>query len=183
MKWKLRMYCDDGNGKKYWEDGVAEYDTYDKALISCYNSSLQEARDLMIDSDGDRWFETDTLFEITDSYHIRGILALGTIFPVVTLYYDKAPWDRENDCDIRIVTGYSIVAAEPDEEIKKYNLMLRRTHGENITVEIKKYVEDDDSVRFYFTTAAFGDTNDTWDTAEEAYKEADSYLRVIGEFW
>lgn len=32
---KIKIYCNDGD-VKYWEDGVGTYETYDKALVSCY---------------------------------------------------------------------------------------------------------------------------------------------------
>ncbi len=38
---KIKIYCND-NGKYYWEDGVGTYETYDKALISCFRNALQE---------------------------------------------------------------------------------------------------------------------------------------------
>ena len=104
---KIKIYCND-NGKEYWEDGVGTYETYDKALISCFRNSLQEAKDLMEASDGNLWFEAEEDFEVTETYESTE-LELGTVFEVATVYYDKAPYDRENDCDIQIVTGYLIV--------------------------------------------------------------------------
>ena len=41
---KIKIYCND-NGKEYWEDGFGTYETYDKALISCFRNALQEASD------------------------------------------------------------------------------------------------------------------------------------------
>lgn len=93
-------------------------------------------------------------------------------------------WDGDDYWD---VSYYDIVEVEADtdenDELAKYNAMLRKTHGKNITVEIKSYIEDDDSVRYYYTTARYGDSDDTWDTAEGAYKEANSYLHGVGELW
>lgn len=106
---KIKIYCND-NGKEYWEDGVGTYETYDKALISCYRNTLQEAKDLMINADRDRWFEVEEDFEVTETY-TNEKLELGTIFETATVYYDHAPYDRENDCDIQIVTGYMIIEA------------------------------------------------------------------------
>lgn len=183
MKWKLRIYCNDGQEDQYWEDGVGEYETFDKALIACYENSLQEVYSLMSTSDYYNWFETEMDFEVTDSYYAPNIVELGTVFPVATIYYDKAPWDRENDCDIRIVTGYYIVDAEANDEIRKYNSMLRETHGLDITVEIKSYIEDDGVTKFYYTTARYGDSDDAWDTARKAYEEADAYLHGVGKIW
>ena len=108
---KIKIYCNDGD-VKYWEDGVGTYETYDKALVSCYRNALQEAQGLMRDADRDRWFEAEENFEVTETYTNES-LELGTIFETATIYYDHAPQDRENDCDIQIVTGYLI------EEVKK----------------------------------------------------------------
>jgi hypothetical protein len=105
---KLRIYCDDGDGRQYWEDGVNTYETYDKALIACYQLALQEARDLMETSDYYGWFEVDMDFEITEAYETEELKDV-TFFRVAVIYYDHAPWNRENDCEIKIVTGYTIV--------------------------------------------------------------------------
>lgn len=105
---KLKIYCNDGD-IQYWEDGNGTYETYDKALIACYGNALQETQSLIMgSSNGCPWFEVNADFEITDTY-VNECLELGTIIPVATVCYDHAPWDRENDCDIEIVTGYLIV--------------------------------------------------------------------------
>lgn len=66
--------------------------------------------------------------------------------------------------------------------IKKYNAMLKEVHGKNITVQIKSYIEDDGSEWFYYTSKKYGNS-DAYKTIEEAYKEADIYLKGIGELW
>ena len=104
---KLRIYCNDGELCQYWEDGNGTYETYDKALIACYENAISEAQELMMDADGSCWFEVNIDFEITDTYASRH-LEVGTIIPVATICYDHAPWDRENDCDIKVITGYVI---------------------------------------------------------------------------
>lgn len=104
--YKIKIYCNDGD-VQYWEDGVGTYETYDKALIACYGNALQETKSLMEDADRDRWFEAEENFEVTETY-VNKELELGTIFETATVYYDHAPNDRENDCDIQIVTGYQI---------------------------------------------------------------------------
>ena len=63
-----------------------------------------------------------------------------------------------------------------------YNKMLKDRHGQNITVEIKSYVEDDDSVWYYYTSARYGDS-DSFRTVKEAYDAADLYLCYVGELW
>lgn len=105
---KLKIFCNDGDSQQYWDDGIGVYETYDKALIACYKNALDETQELMMYQDGCCWFEVNTDFEITDTY-VNKCLELGTIIPVAVICYDHAPWDRENDCDIEILTGYTIV--------------------------------------------------------------------------
>lgn len=105
---KLRLFCNELDGYQYWEDGSGPYETHDKALIACYESALQEAGSLMESSDYGAWFEVEMDFEVTDTYETEE-LKNTSYFPVAVIYYDHAPWDRENDCDIKIVTGYTIV--------------------------------------------------------------------------
>ena len=110
---KLKIYCNDVDNQQYWDDGCGVYETYDKALISCYQNALEETQGLMNTSYGLCWFEVNDYFEVTDTY-ANEFVELGTIFPVAVVYYDKAPWDREHDCDIKIVTGYEIVEIKED---------------------------------------------------------------------
>lgn len=105
---KIKIYCNDGDGHQYWDDGVGIYETYDKALIACYGNALEETKSLMMNADRDRWFEVEETFEITEAY-MNEELTDVTFFETATVYYDHAPQDRENDCDIQIVTGYMIV--------------------------------------------------------------------------
>ena len=69
-----------------------------------------------------------------------------------------------------------------NEMLCKYNKMLKERHGKNITVEIKSYVEDDDSIWYYYTSARYGDS-DGFQTVKEAYDDADLYLSYVGELW
>lgn len=105
---KIKIYCNDGNGKQYWDNGIGEYETYEKALIACFRNVLDETKSLMMNADRDRWFEAEENFEITETY-VNENLELGTLFETATVCYDHAPQDRENDCDLQIVTGYKIV--------------------------------------------------------------------------
>ena len=107
---KLKIYCNDRD-VQYWEDGIGEYETYDKALIACYGNALCEVQELMIDADYGLYFEVEQDFEITEAY-VNDQLEDISFFPVATVFYDRAPQDRENDCDIEIVTGYYIVEVD-----------------------------------------------------------------------
>lgn len=106
---KLKIYCNDGDLGKYWEDGVGTYETYDKALIACYENAIYEVQGLMAMTSGyHNWFEVEMDFEVTETYETEELRDVS-FFPVATVCYDHAPWDRENDCEIKIVTGYAIV--------------------------------------------------------------------------
>lgn len=104
---KLKIYCNDGD-IQYWENGMGTYETYAKALIACYENALQETQELMMTSDEYNWFEVDMDFEVTEAYETEELKDVS-FFPVAVIYYDHAPWDRENDCGIEIITGYAIV--------------------------------------------------------------------------
>ena len=106
--YKLKIYCNDGDEFQYWEDGIGTYETYDQALITCYETALQEAQSLMETSDYYNWFEVNTDFEITEAYENEKLKDVA-FFPVAVVHYDHAPWDRKNNCDIEIITGYTVV--------------------------------------------------------------------------
>ena len=63
--------------------------------------------------------------------------------------------------------------------LDKYNAMLMETHGQHITVRIKKVPRKN---KYYFSSRKYGNSVE-FDTIEEAYKEADCYLRGVGEWW
>lgn len=64
----------------------------------------------------------------------------------------------------------------------EYNEMLRNTHGECITVQLRTVVNNDGDAYYYYTSANYGNS-DNYDSPEEAYKAADDYLRGAGELW
>lgn len=107
--YKLKIYCND-RVEQYWDDGIGEYETYDKALLACYKNALDEAQGLMENVDLLGWFEVNRDFEITEPY-MNEQLKDVVFFPVAVIHYDHAPWDRGFDCEIEIVTGYYIVEA------------------------------------------------------------------------
>ena len=104
---KLKIFCNDGD-VRYWEDGQGVYETYNEALIACYEDAIHETQALMMTSDYYNWFEVDMDFEVTETYETEELKNVS-YFPVATIHYDQAPWDRENDCEIKIITGYDIV--------------------------------------------------------------------------
>lgn len=109
---KVKIFSDTGHGEQCWKDDTSEYETYDKALIDCYNSAIYDTNYLMSCSDINNWFEVSVDFEVTKNYITDVLKEDIGFFPVAVIYYDKAPWDRDNDCDIKIVTGYLIIVME-----------------------------------------------------------------------
>lgn len=106
---KLKIFCNDSD-TPYWEDGQYIYETYDKAIIACYEDALHEVQELMMTSDCHNWFEVYMDFKVTEACEAEELKDVS-FFPVATIYYNQAPWDRENNCKIKIVTGYAIVEA------------------------------------------------------------------------
>lgn len=60
-------------------------------------------------------------------------------------------------------------------EIDKYNKMLKEEYGEDITVEIKNYIDNDDSKVYYFSSA-LNEDSEVFETVREAYDYACMYL-------
>lgn len=75
-----------------------------------------------------------------------------------------------------------IKTRERFKTVDECNEELRNTHGKSITVEVKSYVEDDDSIWYYYTSVKYGDS-DAYETIEEAYENANDYLHGVGELW
>lgn len=109
---KIRTYYNDGPLGHYWGTTSPVHKTHDEALVACFRDALEEAQGLN-ECCGEEgyWLEVETDFEITSGYE-NDCVELGTVFPVAVVMYDHAPWDRENDCKIDIVTGYLIEEVE-----------------------------------------------------------------------
>ena len=105
--YQIKIYCDDGTSK-YWDEINFKYAYYHEALAACYENALDEVHTLMQTSDIDNWFEVNVNFEVTEAYE-NELIKNVPFFPVAVIHYDKAPWNRENDCDIKIITGYDIL--------------------------------------------------------------------------
>lgn len=109
---EVKIYCDDNN-TKYWDKMSTKFTSYSEALVACYEHGLDEVHTLMEHSNIDNWYEVNINFEVTEGYE-NELIKNVPFFPVAVICYDKAPWNRENDCCIKIVTGYDILEV-PDE--------------------------------------------------------------------
>lgn len=104
--YKLKIYCNDIDND-YYEYGCGANESYYKLLVQGYSSALEEVQGLMSIGKDNCWFEMERDFEVTETY-ATNVLTLGTVFPVAVVCYDKPPHNRENDCNITIITGYDI---------------------------------------------------------------------------
>lgn len=86
-------------------------------------------------------------------------------------------WDGP---DYRPVTCYKVMSIT--ELLEFFDAKLRKTFGENITVQLHAYEEDDGSIWFYYTSAKYGES-DAYVTASEAYDMASNYLNGVGEIY
>ena len=68
-----------------------------------------------------------------------------------------------------------VILGEDIEE--RYNQKLRDIYGNNITVAISSYCDDDGITRYIFTHKCVESV--TYETVEQAYEAADDYLRNI----
>ena len=67
--------------------------------------------------------------------------------------------------------------------LDKYNAMLKEEYGKDITVKLTSYIEDDGSEWYRYTSARYGDSDNAFETIEEAYSDACLYLSYVGELW
>lgn len=156
----------------YWDWSLNVFETRDKALVAAFSNALEEVADRMLDSDCSNWYEaSDCLnehFEIADFVDV-------IYFDVDVTWYSRAPWDRENDCDIQLVTGYKVV--DIDKETKLWNDKLQKKYGEGITVVIRYRIDDDGEAKWYFNLG--NGKSDDWDSPEEAFYHADNFMNSL----
>lgn len=86
-------------------------------------------------------------------------------------------WDGP---DYRHVTGYNVILQT--ELLEMLNSMLRKTHGEHITVKVKHHLDADGHTKYYYTSKRYGHSID-FSMAVTAYYEANTYLHGVGELW
>ena len=109
-------------------------------------------------------------------YKIDGVFYEHEMY-IPEIVRDKVVLSYCNAGDIMLVK-----AKDKFGTIEECNDALRMRHGKNITVQIKSYVEDDDSIWYYYTSSKYGDS-DAYETLEEAYENANDYLNGVGELW
>ena len=82
---------------------------------------------------------------------------------------------------IKLLTRAYKIASDTlciDAKLDKYNEMLKEKYGKDISVWINGYIEDDGNELYYYNSANYGDS-DSYETIEEAYKEASLYLDMM----
>lgn len=82
-----------------------EYDTYESAFISMVREASAVRASIINDTDVDQ-----SMFDIIDyeCAYDRDSIVCHTMSVV---RYDRPIDDRENDCDMRVVTGFDIIEA------------------------------------------------------------------------
>ena len=83
-------------------------------------------------------------------------------------------WDGAQGIREQLVTGYNIVWVNK-KPFDEYNRRLREMYGGDLTVWICSDEDDDGQEYFYYRGSLCG-TSEYYDTAEEAFAEAISYL-------
>lgn len=162
MKYKILLTCYDFDKKEPYFDEV----------IGVYNSKI-EAENVMFNCVLDELQCLNGIME-DDTFPERRFIAAteSEDFDIVV-----HAWDGP---DYRPVTCYKIM--EVDGLVEFFNAKLRNAYGQEITVQIDAYEEDDGSVWFYYTSSRYGDS-DAFHTAIQAYDAAGLYLSYVGELW
>ena len=99
-----------------------------------------------------------------------------------TMYIPEIVRGKTVDTHLCVGDLVVIYTREEVKTLEQCNKMLRDKHGEMITVQVRSYIEDDDSTWYYYTSAKYGDS-DAYETLEEAYENANDYLHGVGELW
>ena len=162
MFYKIKKLCfDSGQNTPPYEDNPMEvFNTFEDA----WNFAVELAEQ-----------ETEYYNQDCDEFISFGI-------PQDKAYEDKALCrveyyynpDNDDTGNTEIVTQYWV---RSESELEHFNKLLQEKHGEDITVKICSYEEDDGSTKYYYSTR-YSDS-DSYDTAKEAYQEADKYLMFI----
>lgn len=133
-----------------------KFETYDEAKIALLINVIEEANELN--------FSSDENGECVDRRHFIPDIDVEDYECIIRA------WDGD---DYMPVTAYDILTIK--DELEYLNRKLQEKHGEDITVKICSYKEDDGSIKYYYTSAKYGES-DSFNTPEAAYKAADAYL-------
>lgn len=162
--WKLKITCYDSvEGEPYIEEGNGSYNTKAEAWENVLRDVIGEVESLNEPcvNDGPRT-------------RVYGASLSSSGHEAVVWFWDA----NEESHPVHPLTGYDIVIVD-DAGTEKYNEMLRQKHGREVSVVIKRRVDDDDgSVSYYYHSQFFGDS-DGYETAELAFDAADDYLTNI----
>jgi hypothetical protein len=165
IKYKIVLTCYDPDCEPYFDEIEGEFGSKLQAQNVMYQYAISEADGL-----------NESCVDKCNIERIYGLMLDDNKNPIVYIIY------HGND-DITKLTEYKVVrVGESGPLLRKYNSMLREKYGEDITVKIKSYTEDDGSEWYYYTSRRYGDS-DAYETIEEAYKEADCYLDGVGVLW
>jgi hypothetical protein len=69
--------------------------------------------------------------------------------PVAVIWLDKAPDDRENDCQLKVVSGFDFIEVTEEwakEVSAEYTNKLRERFGKDLTIEIVGSIDEVDGI-------------------------------------
>ena len=173
IMYALRIDCQDPDGTRYFDTGVAFYPSYDKALLTAYSCALAECADLnLAGNENGNYFEVEEYQEYPDYENCD---VSDKVYPVSVAWFDKPCTERENDLQYRMVSGY-----EPVEvgDVELYNSHLRKEFGEDVTARVELKFDPDDGTPWYHVKAKKAEF-EPCDTAFRAFCVASAYLRSL----
>ena len=158
-KYKVLLTCYDfENTNPYLDEVTGVFPTSTRAICEMMHCVLDELTSLNGIMHGDTFPERRFISTMEDKNHDIVVNA----------------WDGP---DYRPVTCYDVITQA--ELLKNLNKMLKQRHGNNISVKIKHFIDDNGDTKYYFTSRQYGD-GDTFDRSVDAYYDADDYLCGIG---
>ena len=114
--YRIKMICYNANKKvkPYEKTHCAHFNSRKDAEEAMLTFAKMECDDL--NKEGNKNGNYFEVGEFEEVYASDGTAYPS--FPISVLWYDKAPDDRENDCEIRVVTGYEVIEEIDVQKIK-----------------------------------------------------------------
>lgn len=156
-----------------------------KILLNCYDPYCEPFQDEISGEFG----------SITEAQNVMLRCAIEEAHSLNESYMDDNPIVRvytvvpDGDNSVTVYTNYTDnakrvmlteyqIAPYSEYQRQAYNDKIIEKYGPGTTVEIKSYIEDDDSIWFYYTSNRCGDS-DAYESIEQAYEMANDYLDNI----
>lgn len=175
MRYGIKMICYDADEKIKPYEKIHSVNYEKKEEAENIIRSLAEKECDELNRGGNKngnYFEVE---EYEEFYFVGGDKCVCHCVSVV--WYDKAPNDRENDCQIRVVTGYEVFRVTlkwAKERAAKYTKMLKEKYHNNTSLIIDTFFDMNGELKAYYRgfKHRYHNSGTYWDTAEEAYEAA-----------